>query len=377
VCGGPFSPSFDEATNIQGWHATAGLLLHYDIDQGHCQITAMQPGTPANPIHTWKSRLCGAYILRINTHDVMSILDVTHADRDARLSRDSHITVTLTFEDKIVNTLNHAGLPQLCLDQMWDIQNHLHKLQQPQINKASVSGIPNLARRKLQQSAAWPEWLAAEHIQLDNHYHAQGMFGTPTVLPPNLSIFYWVWVYKIKEMEDNRIERMPVPSVMTLPAVVPLTSPATLLLPHLAWLICIYKSLLLLNMDLHCTTLMSPTHLPKPHVASKCTTCVLMHHFVNGGVLIFLRTSSYQDKPFPFWRTFYDIPKHPHINGPSISIKSLSRKSHCHPLLIRLVSTVVLFMVNPLFSCAKLMTSLLSAHMLAFTIMFVIFLMKS
>jgi hypothetical protein len=118
MCGNPFGPSFDEPINIQGSHVTAGLLLLYGIDRGRFQSTAMQPGTPANHIHTWKSRIRGAYsILRINNHDVTSILDVKHAVRDARLSHDTHITVTLTF-DKIVNTLNHAGLPQLYFDQM-------------------------------------------------------------------------------------------------------------------------------------------------------------------------------------------------------------------------------------------------------------------
>jgi hypothetical protein len=80
------------------------------------------------------------------------------------------------------------------------IKNHLQKIQRPQINKALVSGTPNLTRRKLRLSDAWPKWLAAEHVHLDN-YHAQGMFGTPTVPPPNSSLFYWVWVYKVKEME--------------------------------------------------------------------------------------------------------------------------------------------------------------------------------
>jgi hypothetical protein len=117
MCGDPFGPSFDEPINIQGFHVTAGLLLLYDIDRGRCQITAMQPGTPVNRIHTWKSRPCGAYILRMNNHDVTSILGVTYAVRDARFFHDTHITVTLTF-DKIVNTLNHAGLPQLYFDQI-------------------------------------------------------------------------------------------------------------------------------------------------------------------------------------------------------------------------------------------------------------------
>jgi hypothetical protein len=201
VCGNPFGPSFDEPINIQGSHETAGLILLYDLDRGRCRITTMQAGTPANRIHTWKSRLRGAYILRINTRDVTTVLDIADAVQAARLSHVSHITVTLTF-DKIVNTLNHAGLPQLYFDQICVIKNHLQKIQRPQINKASISGTPNLTRRKLHLSDAWPEWLAAEHVQLDN-YHAQGMFGTPTVPPPNSPLFYWVWVYKVKEMEDN------------------------------------------------------------------------------------------------------------------------------------------------------------------------------
>ena len=202
LCGDSFGPSFDEPINIQGSHPTAGLVLLYDLDRGRCRLTAMQPGTPANRIHTWKSRLRGAYILRIDTHAMTSVFDISQAIQAARSSLATHITLTLTF-DEVVNTLNHAGLPQLYFDQMRVIQNHLHKLRQPKVHKASVSNAPNLTRRKLRQSDAWPDWLAAEHVQLDN-YHAQGMFGTPTVPPPNSAVFYWVWVYKIKEMENNR-----------------------------------------------------------------------------------------------------------------------------------------------------------------------------
>jgi hypothetical protein len=195
-CGDPFGPSFDEPINIQGSHETVGLILLYDPDQGCCRITTMQAYTPTNRI------LRGAYILRIDTRDVTTILDIANAVQAACLSHISHITVTLTF-DEIVNTLNHAGLPQLYFDQKCIIKNNLQNIQRPQINKASVSGTPTLTRRKLRLSDAWPEGLAAEHVQLTN-YHAQGMFGTPTVPPPNSSLFYWILVYKVKEMEDNR-----------------------------------------------------------------------------------------------------------------------------------------------------------------------------
>jgi hypothetical protein len=72
LCGNPFGPSFDKLINIQGSHATAGLLLFYDIDRCRCQITAMQPGTPADCIHIWKYCPCSAYILCINNNDVIS-----------------------------------------------------------------------------------------------------------------------------------------------------------------------------------------------------------------------------------------------------------------------------------------------------------------
>jgi hypothetical protein len=158
-------------------------------------------------------------------------------------------------------------------------------MQQPQVNKASISGTPNLTCHKLQQSDAWPEWLAAEHIQLDN-YHTQGMFGTPTVPPPNLAIFYWVWVYKIKEMEDNRKKAHAVCDGSTCGGAAHISGHTFAPTPDMIDLCLDYKSHLLLNVDLPCITLMDPMHLPKLYVRSKCTTCVLMHHFVNGGILV-------------------------------------------------------------------------------------------
>jgi hypothetical protein len=100
-----------------------------------------------------------------------------------------------------MNTLSHAGVQQLYFDQMQVIQNHITQTRQPTIHKVTAS--PRLTRRKLQQSDVWPEWRAAEHFQLDNYY-AQGMFGTPSIPPPNSVILYWVWVYVVKEMENNR-----------------------------------------------------------------------------------------------------------------------------------------------------------------------------
>jgi hypothetical protein len=201
LCGNPFGPSFDEPIPIAGLHSTAGLPLQFDPDRGCCQLTSMQTGTPAHRIHTWKSRLRHTFILRIDGKDVTSIIGITHDIRDARLLLAPNSVATFTFGE-IVNTLNHAGLPQLYFDQMRDIQGHLNNIQRPTINQV-IASSPCLTRRKLKQTPEWPEWLAAEHVQLDN-YHAQDMFGTPNIPPPNSAVFYWVWVYSVKVHENNR-----------------------------------------------------------------------------------------------------------------------------------------------------------------------------
>ena len=85
----------------------------------------MQPSTPAHRIPTWRSRLRRAYIiLRIDAADIVSVLYVTHAIRDARLLLAPNILVTFTF-DEIVNTLSHAGLPQLYFDHMCVIKRSI------------------------------------------------------------------------------------------------------------------------------------------------------------------------------------------------------------------------------------------------------------
>jgi hypothetical protein len=127
-------------------------------------------------------------------------VDVTNAIQDARLRLAPNISVTFTF-DEIANTLSHAGLPQLYFDQMRVIKNHLETVNHPRINKVSAS-TPHHTRRKLQKTDTWPEWHAAEYVQLNNYFE-QGMFDTPTVPPPNSAVFYWVWVYVIEVHENN------------------------------------------------------------------------------------------------------------------------------------------------------------------------------
>jgi hypothetical protein len=107
----------------------------------------------------------------------------------------------LTFDDT-AHGLSNVGLPQLYFDQLQVVQRH--KATIPSMYTANVANAAvKLTRRRLLLQPDWSDWEAAEFKQLDA-YDSQGMFGTPTIPPPNASLFYWVWVYVIKVHENNR-----------------------------------------------------------------------------------------------------------------------------------------------------------------------------
>ena len=113
-------------------------------------------------------------------------------------SHASTCNISFTFDD-IHNTLSAQGLPQLYFDQLRDIR----KIQQSLHTDFSVPQASRLTRKGLQTQPDWLEWLAAEFHQLDQ-YAQQDMFGDPCPPPLDASIFHWVWIYKIKEEEQNR-----------------------------------------------------------------------------------------------------------------------------------------------------------------------------
>ena len=113
-------------------------------------------------------------------------------------SHASTCNISFTFDD-IHNTLSAQGLPQLYFDQLRDIRKIQHSLHKD----FSVPKASRLTRKGLQTQPDWLEWLAAEFHQLDQ-YAQQDMFGDPCPPPLDASIFHWVWIYKIKEEEQNR-----------------------------------------------------------------------------------------------------------------------------------------------------------------------------
>jgi hypothetical protein len=71
----PFGPSFTEMILVSSIHPTLGLDLHYDTDHHRCQITKIDPGTPAHRLPQWRSHLHHAFVLSIDQAPVHTIAD--------------------------------------------------------------------------------------------------------------------------------------------------------------------------------------------------------------------------------------------------------------------------------------------------------------
>jgi len=194
----PYHEAFEETIDLQrfdlSWHHAAGLCLAHS--NGRLFLGGMTPGTPAAKIPRWRSRLKGAWLIKIGHHTVTSIAQAHEAF--AQLIADGTSNVTLLFSHpEIRQDISHDGLPfvssapftQPIHDQMnhrWDfstIADYLRKA--PPYTIADSGDVLNyttramrLTRGKLLQQDDWTNWQRSEYLQLDQ-YDAQGMFGTP------------------------------------------------------------------------------------------------------------------------------------------------------------------------------------------------------
>ena len=200
----PFGPSFLETIPITGSHPSAGIETRFDASRGRLQITHLLPGNAVSRIPRWRTRIKHAYILALNGVDIPDLPSFVKQLSTLRNASSSEPTAVLklTF-DEAINTLSASGLPLLYFDQL----RHIHginrdlRLSKRLLAYAAVS--QRLTRRGLQSQPGWVDWLRSEAEQLDNYLN-QGMFGEPCLPPSNAAIFHWVWIYKIKQEENNR-----------------------------------------------------------------------------------------------------------------------------------------------------------------------------
>jgi hypothetical protein len=214
--------SFDELLNIHHFdisrHATAGLSL---LERnGKVLLTNMAPGTPSAKIPRWRTRIRGAWLIKIGTRFIHLINDARLAFATIHASSATHVPLLFTHP-KICPNISCCGLPIILsapltqqvhdqLNNRWEfstVADHLRR--DPSYQLVDDGGVHNvvtrvmkLTRGKLIKQPNWNEWLASEYMQLDQ-YDAQGMLGDPTKVGSEAAVFRTVWTYAIKALDGR------------------------------------------------------------------------------------------------------------------------------------------------------------------------------
>ncbi len=204
-------------------HDTGGLRL-YEKD-GRVFLASIDPSTPAARIHNWRTRLRGAWLIKIGDTLVASIANVVRAFNALGLSASPSVTLLFSHPEVRPN-LSQDGLPIISLapftqhthDQLnnrWEfstVAEHLRTCRPSYelVYSGDVLNVVNrvirLTRGKLLKQPDWDEWHASECLQLDQ-YDAQGMFGLPVPIVEDMSVFHSVWTYAIKALNARKKAR--------------------------------------------------------------------------------------------------------------------------------------------------------------------------
>jgi hypothetical protein len=219
-----FNNSFEEILDIQRYDPTISSTggLQCEEKASKVFLRSMQPSTPAAKIRAWRSRLRGAWIIKVDDTMISSISDIEQAL--LRAKNDGHRSCTILMaHDAIRDGLVETGIPQINVDQLNGRHTMLNieVMTQAQYDRWFASlprcffeliedgGVLNfttechkLTRRILLQQDDWDEWNKSEHIQLDA-YEKQFMFGKPVKATKKLAIFNLIWTYSVKT-DDGR-----------------------------------------------------------------------------------------------------------------------------------------------------------------------------
>ena len=222
----PYHNSFTEVLNLRKFdpikHRTAGLC--FIEKDSRVLLATMSPNTPGSRIPRWRTNLRGAWLISVNNKPVQSIADVQHALQTSIDNDDKECSLLFAHPEGIFHRdISHDGLPimsstdfdQLCLDQLNNrkdilLQHPARKRQYDIVDSGKVLNYTaramKLTRGRLLKQDDWDEWKQSEYLQLDQ-YDEQGMFGAPIAPKSDDPIFYLVWTYTIKQVDNRKKAR--------------------------------------------------------------------------------------------------------------------------------------------------------------------------
>ena len=158
-------------------------------------------------IPRWRTRIKGAWLIKVGPHTVSTIIDVQDAFASLSLGGSTHV-ILLFSHPLLRQDISHDGLPIVSsapftqdvhdqLNNRWDFTSaaeHLrtarhyeHVFDGDVVN--CVTKAMKLTRGKLLQQSDWGDWQDSEFLQL-NQYNSQGMFGDPVATNDGDAIFH-------------------------------------------------------------------------------------------------------------------------------------------------------------------------------------------
>jgi hypothetical protein len=223
----PYFEAFEEELNVQhvnlNKHHTAGLELYES--SGRVFLRSMQPSTAAAKIPDWRTRIRGAWLIKIGDTIISSVEDASSTLRTFVNSGAQSFTLLFSHPE-IRPTLSRNGLPIVSsapfrqhvhdqLNNRWEFSTVAQHLQfsKPTHHHVESGGVLNvvnrvmkLTRGKLLKQPDWNDWRDSEYLQL-NQYYDQGLFGTPQLVDEDAAVFHTVWTYAIKALDGRKKAR--------------------------------------------------------------------------------------------------------------------------------------------------------------------------
>ena len=230
----PFDNLTSRTMQTWGTDETLGMTLTQCPLINQPMLKDIRKSTPSAKIKKWKSQLRGAYVTAINDQPVATVQDIKDKIADHRKTKsDQEILVQYSTVEK-QSMQPQMGIPQVYMDQMNIIGQHLWEIQNDpawaervnnampamealnrddviftkndrarmhhagmHVKAAKVTG-KKLTRKRLKAQDDWNEWQASEWKQLDA-YRDQDMFDQPEPRPRGVNLLNMLWCYLVKD----------------------------------------------------------------------------------------------------------------------------------------------------------------------------------
>ena len=183
----PYFEAFEEVIDLHKFdltqHRTAGLCLAHSVNP--LFLGGMTPGTPGAKIPRWRSRLKGAWLIKVGETQVSSIADAQDAFTTGIASGSSFVKLLFSHPE-ILQDISHDSLPMVSstafsqqvhdkMNKRWDfttVAEYLRKAPPYRIVEDGemlnyVTRVMKLTRGKLLQQDDWTDWQESEFLQLN------------------------------------------------------------------------------------------------------------------------------------------------------------------------------------------------------------------